>query len=151
MRLIMCKQQDMKNPEVIIAYSEMTASVKRVSEFVRSVDQTIQCKKEKENENYSIAVCDIYYVESVDKKVFVYCEKDVFQSSLKLYELEKELKHIGFVRVSKSTILNIEKLKGIKTLANSRLEAILLNGERICVTRKYLKDVREVLLRRSGQ
>ena len=59
------------------------------------------------------------------------------------------LAHTGFVRVSKSMILNIEKLKGIKTLVNSRLEAILLNGESICVSRKYLKDIREALLRRN--
>jgi len=149
MRLIMCERQDLEHPEVTIAYSEMTASVKRVSDFVRSVDQTILCRKE--NEEYAIPVNDIYYVESVDKKTFVYCEKDVFQSNYKLYELENMLPHVGFVRVSKSTILNIEMLKGVKTLVNSRLEALLANGERVCVTRKYLKDIREALLRRNGR
>lgn len=148
MRLIICERQDLNEPEVTIAYREMTASVKRVSEFVRAVDQTILCKKGDEND--SVFVCDIYYIESVDKKVFVYCEKDVFQSSFKLYELETMLSHAGFVRISKSMILNIEKLKGVKTLVNSRLEAILLNGESICVTRKYLKDIREALLRRDA-
>ena len=148
LRLIMREQQELKNPEVTIAYSEITASVKRVSDFVRSIDQTIQCKKD--DEDYYISVSDIYYVESVDKKAFVYCKMDVFQSSFKLYELEIMLKDADFVRVSKSTILNVEKLKGVKTLVNSRLEAILSNGESICVTRKYLKDIRETLLRRSG-
>lgn len=147
MRLIICEGQDLEEPEVTIAYREMTASVKRVSDFVRAVDQTILCKKD--DENYSISVGDIYYIESVDKKVFVYCEEDVFQSNLKLYELEAMLSHVGFVRISKSMILNIEKLKGVKTLVNSRLEAILTNGESICVTRKYLKDIREALLRRG--
>ena len=139
MRLIICEREDLKEPEVTIAYRKMTASVKRVSDFVRAVDQTILCKKN--DENYSISACDIYYIESV--------EKDIFQSSFKLYELETMLAHAGFVRVSKSMILNIEKLKGIKTLVNSRLEAILLNGESICVSRKYLKDIREALLRRN--
>ena len=147
MRLIICEREDLKEPEVTIDYREMTASVNRVSDFVRAVDQTILCKKN--DENYSISACDIYYIESVDKKVFIYCEKDIFQSSFKLYELETMLAHAGFVRVSKSMILNIEKLKGIKTLVNSRLEAMLLNGESICVSRKYLKDIREALLRRN--
>ena len=65
--------------------------------------------------------------------------------------MEEVLIPAGFVRVSKSIILNIEILKGVKSLVNSRLEAILSNGERICVTRKYLKDIRGALLRRNGQ
>lgn len=148
MRLIMSEQQDLKNPEVTIAYSEMTASVKRVSDFVCRVDQTILCRKD--SEEYAVPVTDIYYVESVDKKAFVYCETEVFQSNYRLYELENILTHAGFVRVSKSTILNIETLKGIKTLANSKLEAILSNGESVYVTRKYLKEIKEALLRRNG-
>ncbi len=149
MRLIMCEQQELEEPEVTIAYREMTTSVKRVSDFVRSVEQTILCRRG--NEEFAISVSDIYYVESVDKKIFVYCETDFFQSNYKLYELENMLPPASFVRVSKSTILNIEILKGVKTLTNSKLEAILSNGERICVTRKYLKDIREALLRRNSR
>ena len=149
MQLNIHKHQDIKNPEVTITYCEMTPNVKRVINFVRSVDQTVLCRKE--NEVYTVSVLDIFYVESIDKKTFVYCENDVFQCNLRLYELETLLIYAGFVRVSKSIVLNIEKLKGIKTLVNSRLEAILSNGERVYVTRKYLKGIREELLRRNRQ
>jgi len=149
MRLIMCERQDLEKPEVTIAYREMTESVKRVSDFVRYVEQTILCKKE--NEDFMVPVSEIYYVESVDKKTFLYCETAVFQSNYKLYEVENMLSHTSFVRVSKSTILNIEKLRGVKTLANSKLEAMLSNGERVCVTRKYLKDIKSALLRRNSE
>lgn len=148
MRLILNERPEMEKPEVTIAYSEMTASVKRVADFVRSVEQTILCKKDEEE--CSVPIGDIYYIESVDKKTFVYCEKDVYMCNLRLYEIEKMVEQAGFVRVSKSTILNIERLKGVKTLVNSRLEAILSNGERVCVTRKYLKDIREALIRRNS-
>ena len=148
MRLILNERPEMEKPEVTIAYSEMTASVKRVANFVRSVEQTVLCKKDEEE--CSVPVGDIFYIESVDKKTFVYCEKDVYMCSLRLYEIEKMVEKAGFVRVSKSTILNIERLKGVKTLVNSRLEAILSNGERVCVTRKYLKDIREALIRRNS-
>ncbi|SDA49865.1 LytTr DNA-binding domain-containing protein [Lachnospiraceae bacterium G11] len=148
MRLIMRERQDLSNPEVTIEYRELTENVKRVSDFVRSVDQSITCRKN--DEEFSIPVNDIFYVESVDKKAFVYCESEVYQSGLRLIELEEVLSHAGFVRVSKSAILNVEKLRGVKNLANSKLEALLVNDERICVSRKYLKDIREVLLRRNG-
>lgn len=148
MRLIMRERQDLSNPEVTIEYRELTENVKRVSDFVRSVDQSITCRKN--DEEFSIPVNDIFYVESVDKKAFVYCESEVYQSGLRLIELEEVLARAGFVRVSKSAILNVEKLRGVKNLANSKLEALLVNDERICVSRKYLKDIREVLLRRNG-
>ena len=148
MRLILNERPELEKPEVTIAYSEMTASVKRVADFVRSLEQTVLCKKDEEE--CSVPVGDIFYIESVDKKTFVYCEKEVYMCSLRLYEIEKMVEKAGFVRVSKSTILNIEWLKGVKTLVNSRLEAILSNGERVCVTRKYLKDIREALIRRNS-
>lgn len=114
---------------------------------MRYVDQTILCKKD--NEECGVLINDIFYLESVDKKVFVYCEKEVYGSNYRLYELEEQLSQAGFVRVSKSVVLNVEKLIGIKTLVNSKLEAKLSNGESVCVTRKYLKDIRNELLRRN--
>lgn len=148
MRLILRERQDLEYPEVIIEYRELTDGVKRVSAFVRSVDQSISCKRE--GEEFSIPLSDVFYIESVDKKTFVYGEAEVYQTGLRLAELEKMLSHAGFVRVSKSVILNIEKLQGVKNLANSRLEAFLSNNERICVSRKYLKEIRAVLLRRNA-
>ena len=147
MRLILRERQDLEHPEVIIEYRELTDGVKRVSAFVRSVDQSISCKRE--GKEFSIPLSDVFYIESVDKKTFVYGETEVYQTGLRLAELEKMLSHAGFVRVSKSVILNIEKLQGVKNLANSRLEAFLSNNERICVSRKYLKEIRAVLLRRN--
>ena len=147
MRLILCERQNLEEPEVTVAYREMTKNVKRVADYVRCVDRTLLCKKD--NEEHSILINDIFYVESVDKKVFVYCEKEVFRNSYRLYELEEMLSRAGFVRVSKSVLLNVEKLIGIKTLVNSKLEAKLSNGESVYVTRKYLKDIRSELIRRN--
>ncbi len=148
MRLIMFERQGLEEPEVTLVYSEMTTGVQRVADYVKNVDQTILCKKD--NEEYGVFINDIFYIESVDKKVFIYCEKEVFGCSHKLYELEEMLSQAGFARVSKSVILNVEKLTGIKTLVNSKLEAKLSNGESVCVTRKYLKDIKHELLRRNN-
>ena len=148
MQLIMKENPNMGEPEVTIEYKELSGNVKRVSDYVRSVDKVITCKKE--NEEYSVPVNDIYYMESVDKKGFIYTKSEVYQTSHRLLELEKMLSGAGFVRVSRSVIINVEKLKGIKNLPNSKLEAILINDERICVNRNYLNDIRDVLLRRNS-
>ena len=148
MRLIMKENPNKQEPEVTIEYKELSANVKRVSNYVRSVDKIISCKKE--NEEYSVPINEIYYMESVDKKGFIYTGTDVYQTSHRLLELEKMLSGAGFVRVSRSVIINVDKLKGIKNLPNSKLEAILINDERICVNRNYLNDIRDVLLRRNS-
>ena len=148
MRLIMKENPNKQEPEVTIEYKELSANVKRVSNYVRSVDKIISCKKE--NEEYSVPANEIYYMESVDKKGFIYTGTDVYQTSHRLLELEKMLSGSGFVRVSRSVIINVDKLKGIKNLPNSKLEAILINDERICVNKNYLNDIRDVLLRRNS-
>ena len=147
MRLFLCERKELKEPEVTIAYSEMTKSVQRVADYVRTADRTVLCKKG--DEEYEILVSDIFYAESVDKRLFLYCEKEVYGSNYRLYELEEMLAGAGFVRVSKSVLLNVNKMTGMKSLVNSKLEAKLSNGESVCVTRKYLKDIRNELQRRN--
>ena len=79
-----------------------------------------------------------YYIESVEEKTFVYLEKEVYESNLKLYELEEQLKNTSYIRVSKSIILNIEKLQSVKPLINGKLEANLKNNEKILINRHYV-------------
>ena len=62
----MCENQEINTPEVIISYCEMTNAVKRVADFVRSVDKTVLCKNEQGE--CLVYANEIYYIESVDKK-----------------------------------------------------------------------------------
>ena len=103
----------------------------------------LPCNKEKKE--IWVAVADIYYIESVDKHSFVYCEDEVYETELRLYQLEEELLAAGFVRISKSCLVNIRVLQSIKPLLNSRLEATLINGEKLTVTRKYIHVIRTAL------
>jgi len=55
----------------------------------------------------------VYYFEGVDNKVFIYCKQSVYESKLKLYEIEEKYENTYFFRASKSIILNISKIKSI--------------------------------------
>lgn len=72
----------------------------------------------------------IYYFESVDQKVFAYCEKEVYEVKSKLYELEEELNAASFMRAAKSTILNLDKIKSLSPAFGGRFEALLKNGKK---------------------
>lgn len=88
---------------------------------------------------------DIYYFESVDDRVFAYCEKQVYEVRKKLYELEKELVATDFLRISKSTIADVSKFERLKPSFNGRLEAKLKNGETIIVSRQYVPALKQKL------
>lgn len=88
---------------------------------------------------------DIYYFESVDNRVFAYCEKDVFEVKEKLYELESAYKNTDFQRISKSVIANISFIESVSPILGARLEAKLKNGERVIISRQYVPELKKKL------
>lgn len=88
---------------------------------------------------------DVFYFESVDNKVFAYCEKDVYEIRRKLYELEADFQGMDFLRISKSTIVNVAKIGHLSPTFNGRLEARLKNGEKIIISRQYVPDLKKNL------
>lgn len=129
--------------EVLIRYAKINKRLKGLIALIRSFDTRIKCKEESA-ERY-VNVSDIFYIESVDKRTFVYLEKNVFRTDYRLYQLAENLADLGFVQISKACILNINALESIKPLINSRMEATLKNGERLHITRKYLDNIRQAL------
>jgi DNA-binding LytR/AlgR family response regulator len=132
-----------KEIEVLIKHYNMHREVERIVTLIQLAEKQIQCNMS--GKEILVNVSDIYYIESVDKKTFVYCEKVVYRTELRLYQLLEMLSKSGFVQVSKSCILNLSMLESFKPLMNSRLEALLKNGERLYVTRKYLTMVKHEL------
>lgn len=88
---------------------------------------------------------DIYYFESVDNKVFAYCQNEVFEVRKKLYELEKDYSKNDFLRISKSTIVNLSKISYLTPIFNGRFEAILKNGEKTIISRQYVAALKKQL------
>lgn len=87
----------------------------------------------------------VYYFESVDNKVFAYCEKQVYELRKKLYELEDDLAGTDFLRISKSTIVDLSKITNLSAAFNGRLEAKLKNGEKIIISRQYVPALKQKL------
>lgn len=88
---------------------------------------------------------EIFYIESVDQKVFAYGESEVYQVKSRLYELQEELPGWDFVRVSKSTILNLNKIKSLTPAFGGRYEALMKNEEKVIISRQYVGLLKEKL------
>lgn len=138
--------EEQKEIEVLIKYAKRDETVERLETLLRFASKSVCCRSE--DNTLWINAADIYYIESVEKRSFVYGERMVYRTELRLYQLLEELGNTGFVQINKSCILNIHVLESIRPLINSRMEATLSNGERIYITRKFIPAIKKALLER---
>jgi len=122
--------------EITIKCNTLTDDLLKLISYAKLMDKKITGFKDKNT--FIINYDEIYYFESVDNKTFIYCK-----SNLKLYELEDMLKNLMFFRCSKSAIVNLRKIKILKSLFNSRIEITLDNDEKIIVNRQYIALLKE--------
>jgi DNA-binding LytR/AlgR family response regulator len=92
-----------------------------------------------------IAYEDILYFEGADNYVYAYTTGDKFRIKNKLYELEKILYDHGFIRISKSILMNILHIGEIIPWFNAKLLLKLKNTTEIEVSRSYVRSFREYL------
>nr|WP_276008886.1 LytTR family DNA-binding domain-containing protein [Aequitasia blattaphilus] len=95
--------------------------------------------------NYRIYLKNIYYFEAVEKKVFVYTKEHIYEVKDKLYQIEEKYESLDFLRVSKSVIVNINKIEAIYPALSGRFEVELYNGERLWISRSYVMDIKAKL------
>ena len=131
-------------PEVLeIRCHKLSEDVQEIISFVKS--RQGQLSAEKDGQNIEIPLIDIFYAESVDNRVFIYTAKESYEVRLRLYELEDMLKNKSFLRVQKSMLLNLMKIKSIRPALSGRYSALLKNNEEIIISRKYVSDLKATL------
>lgn len=128
--------------ETVICGMKKTESVQRAMDLLEHGIGSIAVLREEDT--YLCRTDRIYYVESVDKKTFVYTKEECFETKSRIYELE-EILGAGFLRCAKAMIVNIRKIQSVKAAYNGRMLAQLLNGETIVVSRSYVKDLKRRL------
>lgn len=94
----------------------------------------------KETESRLIQPEEIYYCEIVDRKCYAYLKEEVWQLEEGLAKLTDRYEMQGFVRISKSMVVNIFKVKRIRADFNMRMNLVLLNGETVVMSRSYRND-----------
>ena len=139
------KENKSKNDiEVLIEYPEMSETVNRIKHAVKSVDNAVRCLDDDGN-IYFVRVSDIFYFESVEKQVFIYTKEKVYRAELQLYQYAEKLYSFGFEQISKSCVLNLNTLVSVKPIFNSKMEAILENGERVIISRNFITTIKRRL------
>lgn len=114
--------------------------ISRILSIINENDDRILLTKE--NKTHLVDKQQIYYIEAVDNKTFIYTKADVYECELKLYEII-ELLSTTFIRISKSIIVNLMYVNSIAPISGHKLILDLENTEKVVVNRSYVKDFKK--------
>ena len=132
-----------KSEEIVINCYEINDEVLQIVEKLKKSETVLLGSKD--SEMFQIELKDIYYIESVDNKTYICMQKNVFESKLKLYEIEELIRNTKLFRCSKAMILNLAKIRSVSPSVNGRFEAKLLNGESVIISRQYVPSLKKLL------
>lgn len=142
MKIVIEELQCGEEDQIIVKCRQMTPELLRVFALLKSQDMLVAYDG---NEIHRVSQTSIYYIETVDNKTFLYCKDKVYESKQKLYELEANLANSDFLRVAKSLIINLSKIKSLSPALGGRFEAALDNGEKVIISRQYVTDLKKRL------
>lgn len=143
MKITIEEQKPGLEDEIIIRCQEMNEEILRLISGLKAGSQKIAATQGEKI--YMIVPKEVYYFEAVDNRVFLYCDKEVYETKSRLYELEKAYGNQDFFRASKSVLLNIRMIRHLETALNGRLEATLKNGEKIIISRRCVPELKNKL------
>lgn len=143
MKITIDKSPNQTETEIIIKCMKVDDEIQRLISMLKSCEEKILGIID--GVTYLIDPEDILYFESVDKKTFMYTKSQVLETHLRLYEIEEKLAELDFFRASKSTIINISKIKRLSPRFNGRLDALLENDEKLVISRQYVPAIKEIL------
>ena len=128
---------------VKITAPALTPEIERIIALMRMMDMQIPVKHD--DETILLDADKILYIEAVDRNTFVYTKDETYGSDLKLYEFEEQFSERNFIRISKQSIVNLRKVKSLKTEINRKIRLTLVNGEQMIVSRMYADELRKRL------
>ena len=98
-----------------------------------------------DGKTYIVEVSKVLYLDSVDKKTFFYTNEAVYETPLRLYELEERLGRSDFFRASKSAIINFNQIQSLRPDFGGRMLVQMKNGEKLYVSRQYVPVLKKKL------
>jgi DNA-binding LytR/AlgR family response regulator len=119
-----------------LGYKIYDENVKMVEQYLNNFQNIIWGKDKDLEKERTILPREIIYLEIVDRKCFAYLDHSIWQIDYTISTFLEHFSNQGFVRISKSQIVNIYHIKELKAEFNMRVNISLKNGETVV----YLYD-----------
>lgn len=136
-------EEQLGEMEVEIRCRQLTAEVERILAALRMMNNQLTGKRD--GELHLINIDAVIYIESVDRHTFLYTADAVYESDLKLYELEQRLEEAGFCRVSRFCLIQLRQIRSLRAELDRKLRVTLSSGEQIIASRQYADELKRRL------
>ena len=144
MKLIKRKISASEENAIIMEYLEWTDELQEICNYIEGKKSQIVGYGENK-EVYKLDLNEILYFEAVGELVFAYTKTQIYEIKMRLYQIEEATKQNMILRVSKSFLVNIRKIKSVHPALNGRFIATMINGEEVLISRQYAKEVSEAI------
>lgn len=146
MLLSLIENLNINNTKVTIEYKEKDEQVNKIIAFVEHLDAIENSfTASADGQLFHISVNEIFYIESVDRKTFGYTANKVYELGFKLYEIEERYHLMDYLRISKSCIVNLKKIRSLKPDFGGKILATMENNEKLYISRQYASVLKEKL------
>jgi DNA-binding LytR/AlgR family response regulator len=136
-------EESLEENEVIIRSSKLDESTQKIYNTLMELSKGSQhLLLYKGNVEYYLPLDQILFFETMDSGISAHTANQVYETSYRLYELEEMLPGY-FMRVSKSTILNINHIYSVsRNLTASSEVQFYRTHKQVYVSRYYYKSLK---------
>ena len=144
MKVNLFVSRDIEEPYADIHTNELTDNITKAMSILESDDSSEMLAVKKGSDIALLEFSDVFMFRVEDKQVKVYTEDSEYQIKKPLYQVEENLTS-DFVRISKTTIVNLKKVERVAPSLKGMMFIQLKNGLKDNISRKYLPDFKQAL------
>lgn len=144
MKVNLFVSRDIEEPYADIHTDELTDNITKAMSILESDDSSEMLAVKKGSDIALLEFSDVYMFRVENKQVKVYTENSEYQIKKALYQVEENLPS-DFVRISKTTIVNLKKVERVAPSLKGMMFIQLKNGLKDNISRKYLPDFKQAL------
>ena len=144
MKVNLFVSKDIEEPHADIHTNELTDNITKAMLILESDDANDLLAVKKGSDIALLEFSDVFMFRVEDKQVKVYTENNEYLIKKPLYQLEETLGS-DFVRISKTTIVNLKKIERVAPSLKGMMFIQLKNGLKDNISRKYLPEFKQAL------
>lgn len=144
MRVEIKVSESVTEPYAVIHTNEMTAEISRMAAVIEAGDNSGFVTAAEDERIFVLKIDEIYMVRVENEKTVIYSETKRYNSNKRLYEFEN-LFGKDFMRISKSTLVNLKYLNCVEPSFGGTMLLVLKNGCKDYISRKYLPAFKKYL------
>lgn len=151
MKVNIYQEPQLKENHVDLHYNSKDMETESVLKFLDSFQIPILGRQPEEERERLILPGEILYLEIVERKSFLYLKDSIWRADVTIQGFLDQYASQGFVRISKSMVVNIHCVRELKAELNMRINIILDNEETIVLNRNYRNSFLDYLKKMRGR